>query len=83
MMNSIKKILGLVWIGLAVIAYYFLFRTAADKISAKPTTDTIIEWSIFALVFFPIAIGLVIFGWFAFRGAYDHLPESSSEVEDD
>ena len=25
---------------------------------------------------------LIIFGWYAFRGAYDQLPESSLELED-
>jgi ACR3 family arsenite transporter len=29
----------------------------------------------------PIAIGLMIFGYFALRGEYDHLPENSAEVE--
>ena len=81
-MNQLKKLLGLVWIILGVMAYGILLKTCLEQIRLKPTTDTIIQWSIFALVFFPIAIGLVIFGWFALKGAYDHLPESSAEVED-
>ena len=31
-------------------------------------------------VFIPIAIGLMIFGWYAFKGEYDRLPESSKEL---
>jgi hypothetical protein len=53
-----------------------------EKIAAKPTADTIIEWSIFAIIFLPIAIGLLIFGWLAWKGDYSQLPLSSEEIED-
>lgn len=81
-MNKIKKYLGVVWIVIAAVAYSALLKTSFEQISLKPTVDTIIQWSIFALVFFPIAIGLVMFGWLAAAGAYDHLPETSSEMEE-
>ena len=81
-MNSIKKYLGLVWIFLAITSYSILLKTTVEQINAKPTTDTIIQWSIFAIIFLPIAIGLVIFGWLAWKGAYEQLPVSSKEVED-
>jgi hypothetical protein len=81
-MNSIKKYLGLVWIFLAIASYSILLKTTVEQINAKPTNDTIIQWSIFAIIFLPIAIGLVIFGWLAWKGAYEQLPVSSKEVED-
>lgn len=81
-MNSIKKYLGLVWIFLAIASYSILLKTTVEQINAKPTTDTIIQWSIFAIIFLPIAIGLVIFGWLAWKGAYEQLPVSSKAVED-
>ena len=28
----------------------------------------------------PIAIGLMIFGWYAVKGEYDHLPTKSEEL---
>ena len=28
----------------------------------------------------PIAIGLVIFGWYAYRGEYDHLPHRNKDL---
>jgi hypothetical protein len=80
-MNKIKRILGILWMAAGVVAYIVLLKTAIDQISAKPTTDTIVQWSIFAVIFFPIAIGFVLFGWLAFKGAYDHLPVSSDEIE--
>ena len=81
-MNQIKKILGLFWIILGIVAYGILLKTSLEQINLKPTTDTIIQWSIFALIFLPFAIGFLIFGWLAFKGAYDSLPESSEAVQD-
>ena len=81
-MNTIKKYLGLVWIALAIYSYSILLKTSIDQIKLGPTTDTIIQWSIFAIIFLPIAIGFLIFGWLAFQGAYDNLPESSEAVEE-
>ena len=81
-MNTIKKYLGLVWIALAVYSYSILLKTAIERMKLVPTTDTIIQWSIFAIIFLPIAIGFVMFGWMALKGAYDQLPASSKEVED-
>jgi len=81
-MNTIKKYLGLVWIAVAIATYSVLLKTSITQINAKPTADTIIQWSIFAIIFLPIAIGLVIFGWLAWKGAYEQLPVSSEEVKD-
>ena len=74
--------MGLVWMALAVYAYYVLLKTAIEQINKVGHMDTIIQWGIFAIIFLPIAIGLFLFGWLAFKGSYDHLPESSEEVED-
>lgn len=81
-MNTIKKYLGFLWIVVAVSTYSVLLKTSIVQINAKPTADTIIQWSIFAIIFLPIAIGLVIFGWLAWKGAYEQLPVSSEEVKD-
>jgi hypothetical protein len=81
-MNTIKKYLGLLWIVVAVSTYSILLKTSIEQINAKPVADTIIQWSIFAIIFLPIAIGMFIFGWLAWKGAYDQLPESSEEVID-
>ena len=81
-MNQVKKVLGLVWIVFGLTAYVLLLKTCLEQIELKPTTDTIIQWSIFAIIFLPIAIGFLIFGWLAFQGVYDNLPESSEAVEE-
>jgi hypothetical protein len=79
-MNAIKKYLGIVWMALGPVAIYYMIKTAAAEIAAKPVIDTKIQWAVFIIVFVPIAIGLVIFGWYAFKNEYQQLPESSKEV---
>jgi hypothetical protein len=81
-MNAVKKYMGLVWMALAIGSYYVLLKTAIEQINKNGQVDTIIQWGIFVIIFLPIAIGLFLFGWLAFKGAYDHLPESSVEVEE-
>ena len=81
-MNAIKKYVGIIWILLGPVAIYYLIKTAAEEITKKPVIDTKIQWIVFVVIFIPIAIGLMIFGYYALKGEYDRLPESSAEVED-
>jgi hypothetical protein len=79
-MNTIKKWLGIVWILLGPIAIFYLIKTAATEIAKDPGTNTIIQWSVFVIIFIPIAIGIMIFGYYALTGEYDRLPENSTEI---
>lgn len=79
-MNSIKKFAGIIWILAGPLAIYYLIKTAAAEITKKPVIDTKIQWGIFVIIFIPIAIGLMIFGYYALKGEYDHLPENSKEI---
>lgn len=81
-MNTIKRFAGILWIILGPLAIFYLIKTAAEEIAKKPVIDTKIQWIVFVVIFIPIAIGLMIFGWYAFKGEYDRLPESSAELED-
>lgn len=81
-MNKIKRLAGILWIVIGPMAAFYLIRTAVHEIAAKPTIDTKIQWFVFAGVFIPIAIGMMIFGYYALKGEYDHLPESSEELTD-
>lgn len=53
------------------------------EVAKKPVLDTYIQWGVFIVVFIPIALGMLLFGYFAWKGEYDHLPESSAEIEED
>lgn len=79
-MNAVKKWMGIVWILLGPVAIYYMIKTAAAEITKKPVIDTKIQWAVFIIVFIPIAIGMIIFGYYALKGEYDHLPESSKEI---
>ena len=83
-MNAIKKYLGIVWLLLGPVVIYFLVSGAISNIDAKGTKDinNPIIWIIIIAIFTPIAIGLMIFGWYALKNEYHHLPESSSETGD-
>lgn len=84
-MNAIKRLLGIVWILMAPATVGFLFWQAADKISkaSEATKSNItLQWVIILIIFIPICIGLLIFGYYSFKGYYDHLPESSAEITD-
>ena len=81
-MIKVKKIAGIIWIIMGPMAVYYLIKTAAFEISKKPVIDTKIQWIVFVTIFIPIAIGLMIFGWYAMKGEYHPLPESSEELKD-
>lgn len=84
-MNGLKKIMGLLWMLLAPVIILFLFMQAVDKIAKAAEgidrTNTTLQWSIIILIFIPICAGLAIFGFYAWKGEYDHLPESSADLE--
>lgn len=81
-MNSIKKILGIIWLLLAPVVIYFLVSGAITHIdpAGKKDINNPVIWVIIILIFTPIAIGLMIFGWYAIKGEYDHLPEKSTDL---
>ena len=79
-MNQIKRYAGILWMLLGPAAMYYLIKTAAAEIASKPEIDTKIQWGVFVLVFLPIAAGMVLFGYYAFKGEYDRLPGSSEEL---
>jgi len=81
-MNTIKRYAGLLWIIMGPVAIFYLIKTAAAEIAKKPVIDTKIQWIVFVVIFIPIAIGLMMFGWYALKGEYDKIPKSSAELED-
>ena len=79
-MNQFKKIMGIVWMLIAPVIIYFLVMGAVHNIGeGTKDINKPIPWIIIITIFTPIAIGLMIFGWYALKGEYDKLPESSEE----
>ena len=81
-MNSVKKIMGLIWMLMAPVIIFFLVKSAVHNINSGGTKDINqpIPWIIIISIFTPIALGLFIFGYYCSKGEYDHLPESSDEI---
>ncbi len=82
-MNTLKRMLGFVWMLLSPVIVGYLFWQAADKIgkaTAATKSNVSLQWSIILIIFIPICIGLLIFGYYSVKGEYDHLPETSAEV---
>lgn len=74
--------MGIVWMILAPVIIYFLVTGAVHNVSSGGTKDINkpVPWIIIIAVFTPIAIGLMIFGYYALKGEYDKLPKSSEEL---
>jgi len=81
-MNNLKKILGLLWLLIGPLVIYFLIHGAISNISShgEAQINNPVIWIIIITIFTPISIGLMIFGWYAFKGEYTQLPESSTEL---
>ena len=74
--------MGFVWIIIAPLIIYFLVMGAIHNISSTGTKDINkpVPWIIIISIFTPIAVGLMIFGYYSLTGEYDKLPESSKEI---
>jgi fatty acid desaturase len=72
-MDQLKRILGLVWIIIAIAAIAALLIGAVYNIDVNGTTDISkpVPWIIIIGIFTPISIGLIVFGWYAWKGEYD------------
>lgn len=81
-MNTIKKILGIVWLLLGPAVIYLLVAGAVKNVDTAGTKDinNPIIWVIIIAIFVPISIGLMIFGWYALKGEYDKLPYDSEDL---
>jgi len=70
-MNALKRFAGFLWMLIGPAAIVFLLYEGIQKIAAKPTQDVYLPWIIIITIFTPIAIGFVIFGYYAVKGEYD------------
>ena len=72
-MDKLKRVLGFLWMIIGVVSTIVLIAGAIQNIDVNGTADINkpIPWIIIIAIFTPIAIGLVIFGWYAVKGEYD------------
>jgi uncharacterized Tic20 family protein len=72
-MNALKRYLGIFWMVLGPVGIFFLLQTAFTNIdrAGKADINNPLPWIIIIAVFTPVAIGLTIFGWYCWKGAFD------------
>jgi hypothetical protein len=72
-LDSIKRALGLLWMIIGPAAITVLVAGAIQNINPKLEGDIHqpLPWIIIIAIFTPIAIGLTIFGWYAWKREYD------------
>lgn len=81
-MNAFKRWLGIILLLIAPLVIFALVNGAVTNIdpNGKKDINNPVIWIIIITIFTPIALGLMIFGWYAFRGEYDELPRRSREL---
>lgn len=72
-MNAVKRYLGILWMIIGPLIIAILLKSAFENIdpAGKGDINKPVPWVIVIGIFTPIAIGLVIFGWYAWKGEYD------------
>lgn len=81
-MDSLKRTLGYLWIliGIAAIVVLVVGAVMNIDINGKADINKPIPWIIIIVIFTPISIGLMIFGWYGIKGEYNKLPTSSQDL---
>ena len=70
-MDSIKKILGLVWLAFAVAMLWFGLTTLGIPKLTSGKQEDLVFGIIILFVLLPICVGgMAMFGWYALKGEY-------------
>jgi len=72
-MKELKRYLGLVWMLIGPASILLLLWGAANNINPAGTGDINkpLPWIIIIAIFTPVAVGLTVFGWYAWKGEYE------------
>ena len=80
-MNTLKRVLGIIWMILgAAFAGYFPYKTVLVLSSPSATSEDFVFWIVVTLIFIPVMLGLVLFGYYAVKGEYNNLEETDEEA---
>lgn len=74
-MQKIKRLLGIFWMLLGPLIFILLVYSAFQNIQQGGQGDISnpVPWIIIITISIPISIGLTIFGWYSWKGEYDHM----------
>ncbi len=72
-MDRLKKLLGILWMALAVLAAWFcIVDFGLPKLSTGKQEDLVFGIIILFILTPLISFGLAVFGWYAWQGEYGH-----------
>ncbi len=70
-MNTLRKYLGIIWmLGGMLLAAFLSYKAAVVLNSGSAAAEDYVFWVVTILIFIPIIIGFVLFGFYAFKGEY-------------
>jgi hypothetical protein len=76
-MNQIKKILGIVWIALALAVAYYGFTVLGIPKLTSGKQDDLVFGIIICFILLPIVVGgLLVFGKYALQGEYTLIDDN-------
>ena len=71
-MNHLKRLLGIVWIGLAIAAAYYGFNILGYPKLTSGRQEDVVFGFIIVFILLPIVVGgLLLFGRYSYNGEYD------------
>lgn len=73
-MDALKRFFGLVWIlAGAALALYLPYQARIKLNSNGATQEDYVFWIVILVIFIPIIIGFILFGYYAAKGEYDRV----------
>ncbi|HEY0041791.1 MAG TPA: hypothetical protein VGB71_14060 [Flavisolibacter sp.] len=80
-MQTVKRALGIVWMLIGPAVIFVLLWGALTNIdtAGKEDINKPLPWIIIISIFTPIAIGLSIFGWYAWKGEFENIEQIEKE----
>ena len=73
-MDSIKRILGLIWmLAGAGLAVFLPFKAITALSTAKASSEDYVFWIVIVAIFIPIVVGFILFGYYSLKGEYNSL----------
>lgn len=73
-MDALKRFFGLVWILAGVaLALYLPYQAITKLNSVQATQEDYVFWIVILVIFIPIIIGFILFGYYAAKGEYGQV----------
>ena len=74
-MDKLKQYLGIIWMLIGPVLFIMLLISAINNINGhmKGDISNPVPWIIILVIFLPVAAGLSIFGWYAFKKEFDDI----------